>query len=140
MRNSARCALLALGAALQGLSGGAHACGVCVEDRVAAVYDHAVVEGAARRGHAVAFLALEGAPALDAMRVRAVRDALVATKGVERATVRVSPESASCSFAFDPAHASQEALVTEVNRRMARHGVTVAPLKAGTSGTALRKD
>ena len=140
MRNSARSALLAFGTALQVLAGGAHACGVCVEDRVAAVYDHSVVEGAARRGHAVAFLALVGAPALDATHAQALRDALAAVKGAERATVRVSPESASCSVAFDPARASPETLVAEVNRRLARHGLTVAPLQVGTAGTALRKD
>ena len=111
MRNSARFALLAFGTLLQVLAGEAGACGACVEDRVAAVYDHAVVEGAARRGHAVAFLALEAAPDLDEARVRAVRAALAATKGVERATVRISPEAASCSVAFDPARASRETLV-----------------------------
>ena len=140
MRNSARSALLALGTLLQVLAGEAGACGACVEDRVAAVYDHAVVEGAARRGHAVAFLALEAAPDLDEARVRAVRAALAATKGVERATVRISPEAASCSVAFDPARASRESLVAEVNRRLARHGVTVAPLKVGSAGAALRPD
>ena len=38
----------------------AFGCGVCVEDKIASCYDHAVVTSAKARGHAVAFFAIHG--------------------------------------------------------------------------------
>ena len=140
MRNSARFAAPVLAAALAAFAGQARACGACAEDRVAAVYDHAVVEGAARRGHGVAFLALEGSLPFDGQRGRAVRAALAAATGVDRGTVRVSVENASCSAAFDPARASVETIVAEVNRRLARRGLAVASLRIGGGGKAMQAD
>ena len=45
------------------LAQAALACGYCVEDKIAAAYDHAVVVRAADRHHQVAFLSIEVAPA-----------------------------------------------------------------------------
>lgn len=130
MRNRLLLASAALAALLAG-AGTANACGVCVEDRVAAVYDHAVVEGAYRRGHAVAFLGVEGGRALDAGQARAVRAALAGVAGVERASIRVSPEGASCSAAYDPGRATPEALAARAGRRLASQGLTLRPLPFG---------
>lgn len=134
--NAAR-ASLALAAFLATLAPHAGACGVCVEDRVAAVYDHAVVEGAYRKGHAVAFLAIEGA---DAGGAKSVRAALGAVPGIEAGTVRVSVESASCSVAFDPARASAAAIAAEANRRLARSRTRLSLLRVGRPGSGLAPD
>lgn len=130
MRNRTLLASVALAALLAG-AGPSIACGVCVEDRVAAVYDHAVVEGAYQRGHAVAFLGIDGGQALNAGQARAVRAALAAVAGVERATIRVSPESASCSAAYDPRRATPEAVATRASRRLASLGLALVPLPFG---------
>jgi copper chaperone CopZ len=140
MPSSARIAVLLLAAALAGLAGEARACGACAEDKVAAVYDHAVVEGAARRAHGVAFLAIEGPLPVDARLGRAVRTAIGSVAGVDRASVRVSLEFAACSAAFDPARASLETIVAEVNRRLAGRGLAVAPLRIGTGGSSPRAE
>ena len=123
-------------AALLAGAGPAGACGVCVEDRVAAVYDHAVVEGAHQRGHAVAFLGIDGGRALDAAQARAVRAALAALDGVERASIRVSPESASCSVAYDPHRATPEAVAARASRLLASLGLTLVALPFGGPGRA----
>jgi hypothetical protein len=38
----------------------ANACGICIDDKIASCYDHAVVTDAKTKGHAVAFFALKG--------------------------------------------------------------------------------
>ena len=61
----------------------ARACGICIDDKIASCYDHAVV---------TALLA-----------------AIAALPGVQRASGRVSLESAALSFAVDPARTTTEA-------------------------------
>lgn len=77
-------------------AGAALACGTCVEDKIAATYDHAVVESAARAGKVVVYCEVKGAftPAKLAAAARRVR-------GVDPASVRVSQEPAAVSFALD---------------------------------------
>ena len=72
----------------------AAACGVCVEDKVAATYDHATVLRAADRGKVVVFAEIvgHGDPTAAARR----------TRGVEAKSVRVSVQPAAVSFVLDP--------------------------------------
>jgi hypothetical protein len=78
-------------------SGAALACGACVEDKVAATYDHAVISQAKARHQQVLFVALDGP---DAERA-APRIAAVAAKvhGVEAKTLRMSASPAAFSIA-----------------------------------------
>ena len=59
-------------AALLALSQQALACGYCVEDKIAAVYDHATVTHALAQKHQVAFFHVEGALAPGAARRRRI--------------------------------------------------------------------
>jgi hypothetical protein len=64
----------------------AFACGYCVEDRMAAVYDHAIVVRALERKHRVAFLAIEGAvPQAGELR-RSIESELGTVKSIDRGT------------------------------------------------------
>jgi hypothetical protein len=76
----------------------ASACGVCVEDKVAATYDHAVIERAAAKGQQVVFVAVDGPVDGDAVG-RKVAKAHV--KGVVAGTVRVSAAPTAFSFVLD---------------------------------------
>ena len=90
---NARRALLAALLALPLPSWG---CGICIEDRIAAVYDHAVVSRAVAAKHEVVFMHVEG---------NATRQALeqaASAAGADRGTVRVSADLLTVSFAFDP--------------------------------------
>ena len=80
------------------------ACGVCLEDKVAATYDHALVQRALSRGRVVVFA--EPRVPLDAARLRAVAVAASRAPGVEAATVKTSEAPASVSFVLDPKRAS----------------------------------
>ncbi|HVV95553.1 MAG TPA: hypothetical protein VHC92_00290 [Rhodanobacteraceae bacterium] len=88
-------------AILAGVSTQAWACGACVEDKVAATYDYAVVQHAMARGDVVVFCDVRGE--LDADRLRkAVRK----LGGVDAASIRVSTAPQAVSFALDTAKQS----------------------------------
>src|SRR3954471_6185500 len=92
-------------AALAGLllvSGQALACGYCVEDKIAATYDHAVITHALAQKHHVAFMHVDGA----ATSAKVLEDAIYGVRGVDRGTVRVSADLLTVSFAFDPARST----------------------------------
>ncbi|MGH7065138.1 MAG: hypothetical protein ACREET_13765 [Stellaceae bacterium] len=85
------------------------ACGACVEDNVAATYDHAVIEAAIARHHQVVFVAIEGS--LDAARIGArVKAAAAALRGVQAGTVRTSLSPPAFSFALDRAQSADAAV------------------------------
>lgn len=72
------------------------ACGTCAEDRIAATYDHALAQQAARKGRAVVYCELAGP--WDARRLQAAAARL---PGVDAASVRYAREPAALSFALD---------------------------------------
>ena len=88
-------------AALLALAGAnAVACGVCIEDKVAATYDHAVIERAVGAGRVVVFAEVRSPqPAKDA--VRAARRGASGVRGVDPASVRGAEEPAALSFSLD---------------------------------------
>jgi hypothetical protein len=116
-------ALLAL------LSVEAVACGICIDDKVASAYDHGVVAGAKARGDAVAFLAIEGPLARSAETRGAVLRAIRSAGGVQRASARVSLESAALSFAYDPRRASVDAIRATLDARLAPQGLKLRLLR-----------
>ena len=90
-----RAALIALAL----VSSPAAACGYCLEDQIAATYDHAVVAKALAARHHVAFLHIDGTAKSRA----ALEKAAYSAPAVDRGTVRVSADLLTVSFAFDPA-------------------------------------
>ena len=89
-----------------GASGAGWACGVCIEDKVAATYDHAVIQRAIERHQQVLFVAIGGEVQSDAIG-RKIAGARV--RGVVSGTLRTSASPPAFSFALDakeePAHA-----------------------------------
>ncbi len=103
---------VALAAALCALAPAAsHACGVCLEDKVAATYDHGVVERAAASGDVMVFCEVSGP--LDAPRLK---EATRRVRGVKPHSVRVSAQPAALSFAFDPKLQSAQTAVHAAQR------------------------
>ena len=108
----------------------AHACGHCIEDKVAATYDHAVLTRAARDGHVVVFADIRGpaagaGPALKTFIART----LAATPGIDGGTVRVSLDPPAASFACDPARHAPNALLASVNPHLATRGLHLAVIE-----------
>jgi len=82
----------------------AKACGVCLEDKVAATYDHALVQRAVGQHRVVVFA--EPRTSIDAAGLKAYAAAAARAPGVEAATVRTSAAPQSVSFVLDPKRAS----------------------------------
>ena len=106
----------------------AAACGACVEDKVAATYDHAVVTRAAARHDVVVYAGIEGRGNAEAL-ARAVKAAAARTHGVDRSSIRVSAHPAAVSFAMDAGARTPEALVQAVARSTATPGVKLELLR-----------
>ena len=84
----------------------AFACGYCVEDKIAATYDHAVVVRALEHSHHVAFFHIDGVlPSGEGAR-RTLAALAESAAGVEKGSVRVSLDTLTLSFAFDPQRSS----------------------------------
>jgi len=114
------------------------ACGICVEDRVAAVFDHAVVEQAVGAKRHVAFFGIDGSlPATRESR-RAVLDAVYAS-GAAQGTARLSLESASISAAFDPSRTSLARLRDGATQRLAPKGLGLTALRVIDEGGVLKE-
>lgn len=120
---------------------GALACGYCVEDKMAAVYDHAIVVNATERGHRVAFFALTGTVAPGAKSQRTLQRIAESVRGVDGGTARASTETAALSFAFDPAKHTLGEIGRTLDGKLAAQGCSaqlvttldkVAPLRPGS--------
>jgi hypothetical protein len=108
---------------------GALACGYCVEDRVAAAYDHALIVRALERKHGVAFLAIEGPLAASVELQSAITGMIEATRGVDRGTARVSLASASLSFAYDPARPGLGPIMRALENKLVAKGLRLSMLR-----------
>lgn len=110
------------------LPAGALACGACIEDKIAATYDYAVVTDAAARHHVVVFAAVEsaGEPAREA---RSIRATALRVKGIDRASVRTSDSPRALSFALDPGIATPEAALAEIARQPPLRGVRLSLIR-----------
>jgi hypothetical protein len=89
------------------------ACGVCVEDKVAATYDYAVVQRALAHGQVVVYCEVNGRA--DAARVRQAAARLPA---LDRDSVRLSTAPAALSFALDAAKQSPKAAVSALQHAL----------------------
>jgi 4-hydroxy-3-methylbut-2-enyl diphosphate reductase IspH len=123
-RSTARALALALLAAPVA----AAACGACIEDKVAATYDHAVVTRAAARHDVVVFAGIEGRGNADAL-ARAVKAAAGRTRGVDRTSIRASADPLAVSFAVDAGAGTPDAIVQAVARSTATPGVKLELLR-----------
>lgn len=105
----------------------AQACGYCIEDKIAAVYDHAVVSKALAGGGQIAFFAVQGdAAGSDA---EAIKAAVESVKGVQRNSARFSASSASLSLAFDPKRISYVKLVQALESKLQERKLILLPLR-----------
>ena len=118
---------LAAGFAL-GFTPLALACGVCVEDKVAAAYDHATATRALGAGRVLVFAEVVGEGDA-AARVRSARSATAKVAGVDRASIRTSTAPAVVSFALDPRARSPEAALAQAQRIAGEARFSLALLK-----------
>ena len=101
------------------------ACGVCVEDKMAATYDHSLVTRALQRGHEVLFLEVVGAEPANQAQWRFLVRTVEGISGVGRGSVRTSVAPPALSFEFDASRASSATVLTRINDRLRKQQVKV---------------
>ena len=122
-------AILGAAGLLLALQGPAAACGYCVEDKMATVYDHAIVTQALGRKHHVAFFAIDGALTPGDGARRAIEALAESAHGVHKGSARVSVESASLSVAFDPQRVPFVVLHKALEQKLAAKKLSLMPLR-----------
>jgi hypothetical protein len=100
--------------------GQAIACGYCVEDKIAAVYDYAAVTQAHAKKQTVVYFAIDGmirdaAPVLKTMVER--------TNGVEKGSARVSVEARALAVTFDPRRTALPKLQSGLEKALRSRGL-----------------
>ena len=96
------------------------ACGYCVEDKIAAVYDHAAVRQAAAQKHTVVYFAIDGAIRDPASSLKAI---IERTKGVEKGSAHVSVEAGALAVTFDARRTPLPALQSGLEKALKPRGL-----------------
>lgn len=105
------------------------ACEICVEDQVAATYDHAVVAQAEAAAHFVLFTAVRGKTAGTASSQTTIRSAIASVAGVDRSSIRLSAAPPAVSFAWNPKGLASGAVLRAINKRLAGSGLALIALR-----------
>ena len=116
-------------AAAMSCAGAAFACGHCIEDRVAAVYDYAVEQRAERDQLSIAYLGVTGRRAESTAAAATVAKALDEIPAAIVGTVRTSVSPSAASFAWRGDDAALRDAVRGANDRLAASGLQVELLK-----------
>jgi len=109
-------------------SSSAIACGHCIEDKVAAVYDYALVSKAVNDKHTVAFFGIEGPLVVNEASKRSLQSIINGIKGVDSDTARISLETGSFSVAFSPSNLSYTKLLDSLDKKLKTKNLTIFPL------------
>ena len=111
----------------------AWACGACIEDNIAATYDHAVIKRALEKHQQVVFVSVEGdVKAVDASR----RIASANVSGVVRGSVRTSASPLAFSFGLE-ANRSPAHTIEAFRRALADPGAQMKMLRVFSEGKLL---
>lgn len=106
----------------------AMACGHCIEDKIAAVYDYSVVSKAVSEKHTVIFFGVEGPLVANAATKQFLLTAVSGMKGVDSNSARISLETGSLSLAFDPKSVSYAVLLDSLEKKLKAKNLSLFPL------------
>lgn len=104
------------------------ACGHCLEDRVASVYDHALVEHSKQHKQTMMYLVWDGPVDRTAATRQWLLKALGAVPGVVANSVRVSMEPPTIALAYDPQRTRAADLEKALQGKLAAKGFTASSL------------
>jgi len=107
----------------------AYPCGICVEDKIAAVYDHAAVTRSLGAKNTVAFFAIEGPIPPGVAALRKIAAMASSAPGVDKDGVRISRDAASLSIAFDPRRTPLAKVQEILDRRLAANGLSLLAMR-----------
>ena len=104
------------------------ACGHCLEDRIASVYDHALASRSAQQGQAMMYLTWDGPVAHDENTRKRLLEQTAQVPGVVHDSVRVALEPATIGLAFKPKQTNRDAVETALKQRLAKSHISASSL------------
>ena len=124
---------------MAGMISASHAqgCGACVEERMAATYDHDLVIGAMDRGHQIVFTDVASRE-LTRTEWHLLSWVVQSVRGVMKGSVRTSKSPMALSFEIDPQATSDATAIRQINRRIGKRPIrislirTMSPRKAAS--------
>jgi hypothetical protein len=106
-----------------------YACGVCVEDKIAAVYDHAAIRGALDARNTVVFFAIEGVIPPGAGTLRKIAAMAASGPAVRKDSVRISRDAAALALAYDPRRTNLAKVQQIIERKLGPMGLSLFALR-----------
>ena len=109
------------------------ACGYCVEDRIAAVYDHALAQRTRVLKHEMIFFAWDGPLTRSEVSKQKIMTLGAAVPGVDPGSLRVSMEPAALALAFDPQRSSGPSIEAALQTKLRLMKLSIVRLQAPAS-------
>ena len=110
------------------LSFSALACGYCLQDRIASVYDHVLVTQTRQLNQKMLYLVWDGPADHNEKTRRALIAITSRIKGVTKGSVRVSLEPPTIGLAFQPLSISREQIETALLQKLRAKQIVVSVL------------
>ena len=130
MNAPARAVAVAVSALLLTLfSAASFACGYCVEDRIAAVVDHTLLQRSLASKHPVLFFAWDGPVTRSDASRQKILALVAAISSVDKDSARVSVEPASLALAFDPQQSNAQAVEAALQKMLGSLKISVIRLQ-----------
>jgi hypothetical protein len=114
------------------------ACGACDEDKIAATYDHAVVDRATARHDQLLVVAIDGSVSPEQV-ARQITAAAPKVRGVVTGTLRTSLSPAAFSFALDRRQRPEDA-VSNFQKAVGDRGARLTLVRVLRDGTWVSAD
>jgi hypothetical protein len=111
----------------------AFACGHCIEDKIASVYDYATVSKAINQKHTVAFFGITGPLIANDDSKQKIKSMVEKINGIDSKSVRLSMDTASLSVAFDPTRITYVVLLDSLERNLVTKKLSIFPLDTVTT-------
>ena len=116
----------------------AFSCGHCIEDRIASVYDYAIISKAVSEKHTVAFFALEGPLVANEDSKQKIKSMVEQINGIDSKSIKISLDTAALSVAFDPGRISYAALLDLLEKKLVSKKLSLFPLDTVTQMPKLK--
>lgn len=108
--------------------GQATACGFCIEDKIASVYDHAIVTQALSTGHQVVFCGISGTYPTNELG-KTMQTTLNSVVAIDNSSTRISAENMAVAFTFDPSNVELDQILNILQRKLNKEGLKLEVLR-----------
>lgn len=105
------------------------ACGYCIEDKIASVYDQAAINRALSQKHLVVFFALDGPLTVTSMEKKILESLATSVPGVDPGSAKVSLDTAALSLSINTSEKSLASVERALQGKLLRKGLSLQFLR-----------